>query len=238
MPVWRYRGFNIIDAQPTASASVSGNMTSHTASPRLLEEMMDADDSQNVVLCCCVCSREQSHSNSTATTKAPKVSMDTSPQPSQCLCALVPGWSGTPKHNCRGPFSTPDQCQKCQDNCENLRAGRTREVMCISCAHKSMNSQWDDNRNHSTLETEYEEGDVSDSDNVGWNVPECMLQTTDCAVCLEGYKYGTALCGLPCGHNYHQRCILAWLQRDNHHCPVCRWPAYRTKSLRMHLHQE
>ena len=47
-----------------------------------------------------------------------------------------------------------------------------------------------------------------------------MIFTKDCAVCLEAYKRGTLICGLPCGHNYHDRCITSWFQTDNHHCPI------------------
>lgn len=70
----------------------------------------------------------------------------------------------------------------------------------------------------------------------GWQeaIPPGMLLALDCAVCLEPYTDGATLCGLPCGHNYHQHCILTWLSRDNHHCPVCRWPAYRTKAHHPH----
>ncbi|KAK9509479.1 hypothetical protein O3M35_006789 [Rhynocoris fuscipes] len=52
---------------------------------------------------------------------------------------------------------------------------------------------------------------------------------SECAICLERYKCGVLLCTLPCSHNYHQTCILTWLYRDNHHCPICRWPAYKNK---------
>lgn len=54
----------------------------------------------------------------------------------------------------------------------------------------------------------------------------------DCAVCLESYKVGDVMCGLPCGHCYHHQCLMTWLQTDNHHCPICRWPAYKS-----HPHQ-
>lgn len=56
-----------------------------------------------------------------------------------------------------------------------------------------------------------------------------VIETTECAICLEKYRTNVSLCGLPCGHNYHHKCILIWLQRDNHHCPICRWPAYKQK---------
>lgn len=54
-----------------------------------------------------------------------------------------------------------------------------------------------------------------------------QLLSSTCAVCLEAYHSNSILCGLPCGHNYHKRCIYAWLHRDNYHCPICRWPVYK-----------
>ena len=69
-------------------------------------------------------------------------------------------------------------------------------------------------------------------------VPPGMLPTSECVVCLERYRYGVLLCGLPCGHSFHQNCIVNWLSRDNHCCPVCRWPPYKAKPCQMHLHIE
>lgn len=60
--------------------------------------------------------------------------------------------------------------------------------------------------------------------------PVDAIPTTDCAICLEQYRDGDVLCGLPCGHNYHQHCILSWLLRDKHHCPTCRWPSYKDRT--------
>lgn len=285
LPVWRYHGWNVVDGQTEAPGCAKDKLMLHSASPKLLEHLMDAEDPQNFLLCCCVCSQNQpvthsmnsyscsqghacSHSRSGCTfsqgsahphshvqctcPRGPNCShstcnlkttlitptLETSAQHSQCFCSLVPGWSGAPTHNCQGPFRTPDQCQNCLDSCENLRNGRSRQAMCVACAHRCMSSQWYGYNSCHLQETDLDESDFSDSDHISWNTPQFILPTTDCAVCLESYNYGSVLCGLPCGHNYHQRCILAWLQRDNHHCPVCRWPAYRTKSVKSHLHQE
>ena len=71
-----------------------------------------------------------------------------------------------------------------------------------------------------------------------FQMPPGILPTTECAICLESYKYGVNLCGLPCGHCFHQYCIMGWLTRDNHCCPVCRWPPYKAKPCSMHLHAE
>ena len=68
--------------------------------------------------------------------------------------------------------------------------------------------------------------------------PPGIIPMTDCSICLESYKYSTLLCGLPCGHSFHQQCIMGWLSRDNHCCPVCRWPAYKAKPCNMHQHYD
>lgn len=59
--------------------------------------------------------------------------------------------------------------------------------------------------------------------------PYGMIPCCECAICLDKYRSDAHLCGLPCGHHFHHDCIMIWLQRDNHHCPICRWPAYRSK---------
>ena len=68
--------------------------------------------------------------------------------------------------------------------------------------------------------------------------PPGILPCTECVICLEGYRYGVVLCGLPCGHSFHQQCIMSWLSRDNHCCPVCRWPTFRAKPCKIHCHSE
>lgn len=69
-------------------------------------------------------------------------------------------------------------------------------------------------------------------------MPPGILPTTECVICLESYKFGVLLCGLPCCHSFHHTCIMGWLSRDNHCCPVCRWPTYKAKPCSMHLHAE
>ena len=72
----------------------------------------------------------------------------------------------------------------------------------------------------------------------GAGFPPGIIPTTDCPICLESYKLGCVLCGLPCGHSFHQQCIMGWLSRDNHCCPVCRWPAYKAKPCNLHQHYD
>lgn len=67
--------------------------------------------------------------------------------------------------------------------------------------------------------------------------PVGMREGTDCVICLDNYTEGVKLCGLPCGHTFHYTCIIAWLTRDNHICPVCKWPSDKPK-VTTHLHLE
>ncbi|ESO82857.1 hypothetical protein LOTGIDRAFT_211488 [Lottia gigantea] len=68
--------------------------------------------------------------------------------------------------------------------------------------------------------------------------PPGYLPNTQCVICLDDYENGITLCGLPCGHSFHEKCILSWLNRDNHFCPTCRWPADQPKKDTLHLHCE
>lgn len=59
--------------------------------------------------------------------------------------------------------------------------------------------------------------------------PENTLHCTECVVCLENFENDSLLMGLPCGHVFHQNCIVMWLAGGRHCCPVCRWASYKKK---------
>ncbi|XP_047440888.1 E3 ubiquitin-protein ligase RNF103 [Mugil cephalus] len=59
--------------------------------------------------------------------------------------------------------------------------------------------------------------------------PHDMLRCSECVVCLENFAGEELLMGLPCGHAFHQQCIVVWLAAGRHCCPVCRWPSYKKK---------
>lgn len=64
--------------------------------------------------------------------------------------------------------------------------------------------------------------------------PSDMLHCTECVVCLENFAKGCLLMGLPCGHVFHQNCIMKWLAGGRHCCPVCRWASYKKKQPYTH----
>jgi len=41
----------------------------------------------------------------------------------------------------------------------------------------------------------------------------CTDGSVQCSVCLEVYDTGDMLTTLPCGHYYHNTCIIPWLQQ-------------------------
>lgn len=64
--------------------------------------------------------------------------------------------------------------------------------------------------------------------------PPGFIECNQCCICLDSYKPFVLLRGLPCGHTFHDKCILTWLLRENHICPVCRWPAFKLKTGAIH----
>ncbi|XP_072493035.1 E3 ubiquitin-protein ligase RNF103 [Notamacropus eugenii] len=78
----------------------------------------------------------------------------------------------------------------------------------------------------------YDAGEDGEPDWLSW--PAAMLHCTECVVCLENFDHGCLLTGLPCGHVFHQNCIVMWLAGGRHCCPVCRWPSYKKKQPRGH----
>ncbi|XP_060698536.1 E3 ubiquitin-protein ligase RNF103 isoform X2 [Hemiscyllium ocellatum] len=70
----------------------------------------------------------------------------------------------------------------------------------------------------------------TDDDEPDWSTwPNNMLHCSECVVCLENFRNGCLIMGLPCGHVFHQQCIVVWLAGGRHCCPVCRWASYKKK---------
>ncbi|KAK7009837.1 dual oxidase 1 [Biomphalaria glabrata] len=71
------------------------------------------------------------------------------------------------------------------------------------------------------------EANVSTSSPCNSGFPAGYLETYQCVICLDDFAPQISLCGLPCGHVFHETCIIRWLNRDKHFCPMCRWPSYK-----------
>ena len=48
------------------------------------------------------------------------------------------------------------------------------------------------------------------------------LEFPNCCICLNDVKKGEKTVLLPCGHMFHWKCCLTWLESNNT-CPVCRF---------------
>ncbi|CAG5136064.1 unnamed protein product [Candidula unifasciata] len=78
-----------------------------------------------------------------------------------------------------------------------------------------------------TLATDKDVVPTSSNSSVGNGFPSGYLESLQCVICLDEYAPLTMLCGLPCGHVFHESCIISWLNREKHFCPMCRWPSYK-----------
>ncbi|KAL1555011.1 RING-type E3 ubiquitin transferase [Salvia divinorum] len=70
----------------------------------------------------------------------------------------------------------------------------------------------------------HEEREEENDESKAWRLLE-QVPTVEgggyCAVCSEGLRLGGAAKRIPCGHVFHQDCILRWLSLI-YSCPLCR----------------
>lgn len=120
--------------------------------------------------------------------------------------------------------SEDDELSTCQGCSEGERRCGAETCSCAShyCHHEPCGRKA---RSYSSA------GDL-EPDWSAW--PSDMLHCTECVVCLENFAKGCLLMGLPCGHVFHQNCIVMWLAGGRHCCPVCRWASYKKKQPYTH----
>nr|CAD7256399.1 unnamed protein product [Timema shepardi] len=236
LPVWKFKSLN--RKEPNSDSESSRVLDD---SPEMIQLMMDGDDPRkalyhNTAMHCCNCNLERikyrnvQSSPPNAKRKVKTHNCGISMDCSECVAATVD----------TGDVNTM-LCSMCKRNnidnssqsastpcpCLTKRTGTDRLLPAMMPNPESL--AWDTDSGREGSEDSSDEGNIT---------PVGMLPVSECAVCLESYVGGATLCGLPCGHNYHQSCIMMWLSRDNHHCPVCRWPAYKAKPGLTHLHKE
>lgn len=132
--------------------------------------------------------------------------------------------------------------QLCQQdsNTDAALSSDTRPVCSCPCAHAADVSTSCCQRNGSAAAVEELLEDspvttpgISSCQQYDWSQwPSDMLLCSECVVCLENFVGEELLMGLPCGHAFHQQCIVVWLAAGRHCCPVCRWPSYKKKKDR------
>ncbi|XP_024018104.1 E3 ubiquitin-protein ligase RNF181 [Morus notabilis] len=64
------------------------------------------------------------------------------------------------------------------------------------------------------------EGGSTDHDDHHNHDDESKLMT--CVICTEEVMIGSQLIRMPCSHQFHEDCILQWLNKANS-CPLCRF---------------
>ncbi|XP_024029050.1 E3 ubiquitin-protein ligase SDIR1 [Morus notabilis] len=64
------------------------------------------------------------------------------------------------------------------------------------------------------------EGGSTDHDDHHNHDDESKLMT--CGICTEEVMIGSQLIRMPCSHQFHEDCILQWLNKANS-CPLCRY---------------
>ena len=128
------------------------------------------------------------------------------------------------------------QCQCSQHDNSPERSSRRSRHSSQSSPRKARHSAAEGERcrNKSKVKNSSLLNDNCVESGAEYNAPSGMITMLECPICLESYKCDVFLCGLPCGHSFHQDCIFNWLSRDNHCCPVCRWPAYKAKPCSLH----
>jgi hypothetical protein len=91
-----------------------------------------------------------------------------------------------------------------------------------------------------------EDSDYEPSEDEGSEKAEVLIESSttkivfkksenagDCPMCLEAMKFRQHGLQLVCGHKFHRKCIMSWLDRDTGlRCPTCRAPTISTSVSR------
>ncbi|PSN35061.1 hypothetical protein C0J52_22838 [Blattella germanica] len=236
LPVWKFKGWD------SSTTKKEEKYILTEGSPETLEKIMDGDDPYESICQCCINHNgghgsERMKYRHNETTLGSRKKKHNYIELIQCKCM-----TSKKKYSATNRSPIYDSCNRNLSRSANVGM----DVACNLCTNSLTNVSStmvsnDDSSTSCKCSLENIKENISNSEESSDEAvypPAGMLPATECAVCLETYNWGALLCGLPCGHNYHQFCIMVWLGRDNHHCPVCRWPAYKSKHGLSHLHRE
>lgn len=141
-----------------------------------------------------------------------------------------PAGPSRPRHSCKRPkrlLCNHDSNTQIPVH-NNLDPDAAESSLC--CRHRNRSSPSVDRALENIC---FKPESVANHQHFDWSVWPCdMLQCSECVVCLENFLSEELLMGLPCGHAFHQQCIVVWLAAGRHCCPVCRWPSYKKKQQR------
>lgn len=87
-------------------------------------------------------------------------------------------------------------------------------------------------------DVDLEDSDYEPSEDEEEEKPDALIEPTttkvvfkkhehagDCPICLEPMKFRQHGLQLLCGHKFHRKCVMSWLDRDTSlRCPTCRTP--------------
>ncbi|CAJ0937864.1 unnamed protein product [Ranitomeya imitator] len=132
----------------------------------------------------------------------------------------LPTWHFHDSRHVEENLSESSQESDSDSEIERCQNERSQPPGCMESSDQTCSCQG--GRNVGTSIKENSEPDWS-----SW--PDNMLHCTECVVCLENFEDASLLMGLPCGHVFHQNCIVMWLAGGRHCCPVCRWASYKKK---------
>jgi E3 ubiquitin-protein ligase RNF103 len=233
LPVWKFRGWD-----PLVSTHDRNFINKMEDSPEVVEKMMDGEDpdemsSHGFPVHCRGCASERvkyrhelgpsnRKKNGNNCTHLHQRNVDQTHH-SCCACRIESG----------EVHSAFDRCRMCDGRNVHLHHSQSVQMRMPSSLCVDRQTVSDMGNMKDSLSCSEESSDEASCPPAG------TRPTTRCVICLESYKCGDLLCGLPCGHNYHTRCIMVWLRKDTHDdCPVCRWPAYKSKHSLSHPHRE
>ncbi|KAI8988655.1 hypothetical protein BDB01DRAFT_888495 [Pilobolus umbonatus] len=59
------------------------------------------------------------------------------------------------------------------------------------------------------------------------------IEHAECAICLEDYVENDQIRVLPCKHEFHAKCVDAWLTSHKKFCPICKYDICQSEQIKI-----